>query len=212
MADLLTRRTLMAASTLLIAPCAWAAEPAGGRLSFAAFRNGVRVGDHEIRFSRDGGVVTAVTEIALLIKVGPVPVFRYAHQARETWRDGRFAALETTTVGNGKRERVSARRTPGGVILETHAGRLSAPADAAPLTHWNTAAFEGPLFNPQTGGMLKVRTSRHAGERLPWGAGAATRWAVRGETEIENWYDEAGVWTALRGRLPDKSQMEYRRV
>src|SRR5690606_29334925 len=112
--------------------------------SFAAFRNGVRVGDHEIRFTRDGATVTATTEVALLIRVGPVPVFRYAHSARETWRDGRFAELDSTTVGNGKRERVGARRTPGGVVLETHAGRLAAPADAAPLTHWNTAAFAGP--------------------------------------------------------------------
>jgi hypothetical protein len=210
--SMMTRRSLVAAGALFLAPRAWAATPESGRLHFAAFRNGVRVGDHRISFTRSAGVLTAVTEVSLLIKVGPVPVFRYAHQAREQWRDGRFAELDTTTSSNGKRERVTARRTASGVILETHAGRLTAPANAAPLTHWNTAAFGGPLFHPQTGKSLKVQTTRHAGERLPTGSGAATRWAVRGEADIENWYDDAGVWAALKGRLPDKSVMEYRRV
>ena len=211
----ITRRRLIAAGALWIASAAWAAAPPSGRLSFAAFRNGVQVGEHEIRFTRAGDVLTAVTEVALTIRVGPVPVFRYAHQAREVWQDDRFAELDTTTVSNGKRERVNARRTPDGVVLETHAGRLSAPAGAAPLTHWNTAALDGPLFHPQTGKALRLRASRHPGERLPFGAGtgaAATRWALRGEAEIENWYDAAGVWAALRGRLPDRSLMEYRRV
>ena len=83
----ITRRRLIAAGALWIAPAAWAAAPPTGRLSFAAFRNGVQVGEHEIRFTRTGGVLTALTEVALTIRVGPVPVFRYAHQAREVWQD-----------------------------------------------------------------------------------------------------------------------------
>jgi arylsulfatase A len=37
-------------------------------------------------------------------------------------------------------------------------------------------------------------------------------WALRGEAEIDNWYDKAGVWTGLKGRLEDGSRIEYRRV
>ena len=35
---------------------------------------------------------------------------------------------------------------------------------------------------------------------------------MAGEAQIDNWYDEAGVWTALRGRLDDGSTMDYRRL
>ncbi|HEX6866102.1 MAG TPA: DUF6134 family protein, partial [Caulobacteraceae bacterium] len=81
----------------------------------------------------------------------------------------------------------------------------------APLTHWNPAALDGPLFNPQTGQLLDVRTRRHAGERLPPPQrGPATRWTVRGDAEIDDWYDANGVWAALRGKLPDSSELEYR--
>ncbi|MDO8324352.1 MAG: hypothetical protein Q7T23_15595, partial [Phenylobacterium sp.] len=60
----------------------------------------------------------------------------------------------------------------------------------------------GPLFNPQGGKILKVTVRR----------GGANHWAVRGEAEIDNWYDEAGVWTALKGKLEDGSRIEYRRA
>ena len=41
---------------------------------------------------------------------------------------------------------------------------------------------------------------------------AATRWSLRGESQIDNWYDQGGAWAALRGRLTDGSTMEYRRL
>jgi hypothetical protein len=37
-------------------------------------------------------------------------------------------------------------------------------------------------------------------------------WSVRGEAEIDDTYDESGVWTALRGKLKDGSMIEYRRT
>ena len=37
-------------------------------------------------------------------------------------------------------------------------------------------------------------------------------WSLRGEAEIDNWYDRNGVWTGLNGRLVDGSRIEYRRI
>ena len=66
----------------------------------------------------------------------------------------------------------------------------------------------------ETGRNLKVVASRRPGapaDPVP-GKPPATGWSLRGEAEIDNWYDDAGVWLALRGRLPDKSIMQYRRA
>ena len=41
---------------------------------------------------------------------------------------------------------------------------------------------------------------------------SVSHWTVRGEAEIDDFYDEAGVWTALKGKLEDGSRIEYRRV
>ncbi len=212
----LTRRGLVGAGFGLALPTfATAAVPANGRLSFAVFRNGDRVGEHVMRFSRSGGGIDVSTEAEMVVKLGPVPVFRYTHTATERWRGGDFASLSTQTNSNGKRERVSAEASASGVRIEGPSGQVNAPAGTAPLTHWNTAAFDGPLFNPQLGKLLKVSVSRAGREQVRTAGGAAipaTRWTIRGEAEIDNWYDADGVWAGLSGRLEDGSTLLYRRL
>ena len=197
----LSRRALIVAGLILpVLPAAALAAP--GKLSFAVLRNGAKIGEHLMTFAGDGGDITATTQVAMTVKLGPVPVYRYRHSATERWAAGRFASLETTTDGNGKKQRVSARAGAGGVAIDASAGKLTAPAAAAPLTHWNPKVFGGPLFNPQDGKLLKVRASKVA----------TNQWAIRGETEIDNVYDEAGQWLSLKGKLEDGSRIEYRRL
>lgn len=209
-----TRRFLFAAGSLILLPgraLAAPAPPPGRRLAFAVFRNGARVGDHVMTFTGEAGGVTVSTRVSMTVKLGPVPVYRYAHRAVERWSAGRFASLETTTNGNGKIQSVSARRTDAGVVIEGgKGGRITAPSSALPLTHWNPEALSGPLFNPQEGKMLKL-LARRAGRETVNGA-PATRWSLTGEAQIDNWYDANGAWVALRGKLTDGSIMEYRRV
>ena len=166
-------------------------------------------------FSGAAEDVAVRTEVSLLVKLGPVPVYRYTHRALERWRGGRFSTLETTTNGNGRVQKVSARREGDAVTIDAAGGRIRAPAQASPLTHWKAEALSGPLFNPQEGKLLRLTARRVGAERIKLANGeliAATRWSLRGESQIDNWYDQGGAWAALRGRLPDGSTMEYRRL
>lgn len=197
-----SRRLILVGGLALAVPVPLkAAIPGARKLAFAVFRNGARVGEHHMAFSGDPASPTVTTDVQMLVKLGPVPVYRYIHHAVERWASGAFASLETTTNGNGKLQKVSARRTETGVVIEAGKGRIIGPAGAAPFTHWNPEVFGRPLFNPQEGQMLKVTATRK---------GAV--WSVRGEAEIDDTYDAAGVWTALRGKLKDGSTMEYRRL
>ena len=200
--DLIARRSLLAVGLALIAAPAWPAEPAGRRLGFAVFRNGAHVGEHHMAFAGDAAAPVATTEVEMAVKLGPIVAYRYRHHAVERWTGGRFSSLETTTDANGRAQRVSARRGASGVAIETGKNRLVGPSDASPLTHWNPVAFAGPLFNPQEGKMLKVAATRTS----------ARQWSVRGEAEIDDFYDAEGVWSGLKGRLKDGSTMEYRRL
>lgn len=207
----LSRRTLIgapAALLLLGAVPTVAAERA--RIRFAVFRNGRRIGEHEVAFEGPPEARRAISEVEMTVRLGFVPVFRYAHRAVETWQGERFMALASETTTNGRREEVEARRSAEGLEIRTRAGAWRAPGQAAPLTHWNSAALEGPLFNPQTGRLLQVRTRRVAPGEAPGGTPAAWRWLIRGEADIDDWYAADGAWSALRGRLPDHSLIEYR--
>ncbi len=213
--DTVSRRGVTAMGLLLMVPGPGRAAPTNRRLAFAVFRNGARIGEHQMSLVDQPDGLNVSCDVSMVVKLGPVPVYRYTHRAVERWRAGRFVSLETSTNGGGKRQHVSARRAGGGVMIETDRGQISAPADAVPLTHWNAAVLAGRLFNPQDGNVLAI-TARRAGReavRLADGRGVeAVRWSLRGETQIDDWYDEAGTWVALRGKLPDGSMMEYRRL
>lgn len=218
LSDVLTpsrRHLLIGGLGALAAPAAFAAAPASGRLAFKVYRGRDEVGEHIMRFVRTGGGVSVSTEVEMRVRLGPVPVFRYAHTATERWQGESFTSLTTRTVTNGKVEQVVAEASSSGVAIEGPSGRLSAPASAAPLTHWNTAAFDRPLFNPQLGKLMRIRANRAGRETVELANGQsvqATRWTLRGEAEIDNWYDSAGAWAGLRGKLEDGSTMIYRRL
>ena len=194
------RELLVGGIGLALAPRAGLAAP--GRLTFQVFRNGTRVGEHVIVFGGDEANRTVATDVTMTVKLGPVPVFRYRHTATEHWQNGRFVSLETLTDSNGKVQKTAARTVGSHVQIDGPAGPVRGPADAAPLSHWNQASFGRPLFNPQEGRMLKVRCTQVA----------PGHWSVRGDAEIDDFYDAAGAWAALKGKLEDGSRMEYRRV
>jgi hypothetical protein len=172
------------------------------------------IGAHTVDFEGDDGNLKVATNADFVVKFGPIPVFRYSFQSHETWRDGKFSAFQSEAQTNGRRDEVRAACTGSGVTIQTAHGQThTAPADALPLSHWNRQALRNPLFNPQTGLMLKERVTHQDGERLRLPDGRSiqtTKFTLTGETEITDWYDESGAWVALRGRLKDGSYLEYR--
>jgi hypothetical protein len=179
------------------------ARAAPKNLAFAVFRNGAKIGEHHVSFSGDGPTLVATTDATMAVKIGPVPVFRYHHHALEHRADGAFATLETTTTTNGKHERVAAERTGGGVRVDCTYGKSTFSADSNPLNHWDRDIFSGgPLFNPQTGKILKVHSAKVTPAHV----------TIRGEVEIDDFYDEGGAWQSLTGKLDDGSEVEYHRI
>jgi hypothetical protein len=197
----LPRRALLTAGLILpFAPCLALAAPRS--LTFAVFRNDARIGEHRVVFAGDGEAVTATTEAEMTVKLGPVPIFKYRHHAVETVRAGAFSNLETRTTTNGKLEHVVAERTAAGVDVDGPSGKLVLAANVSPLNHWNQKSFPGPFFNPETGKPMRLQVSR---------AGPG-RWAIRGEVEMDDVYDEAGQWMAAKAKGTDGSTIEYRRI
>jgi len=209
---------LLGVAALAAAP-AWAAPapPAGGRIAFDVYRKGRKIGEHILTFRGGPGALTMEARVQMAVAVGPVTVFRYRHQQTETWTGGRFATLETSTVQNGDRIKVTAERGDAGVRLEggKPAGQRVLTAAALPLTHWNRASLNGPLFNPQDGKMMRLSIASQGAAPVTLADGrqiTANRIALSGETSIEDWYDSAGAWTGLRAKASDGSIIEYRRV
>jgi hypothetical protein len=211
-----TRRLFLAAGALLAAPAPLlAAPPPTRRLVFAVLRNGERIGEHRMTFAGDAASPTVSTEVDMTVKLGGVTVYRYRHTAREVWTEGRFESLESVTDATAGDRKVSARRTPSGVLIRTGRREVLAPAGTSPLTHWNSKVLTGRLFNPQEGDLVRITAAPKGVRPVVLADGRSVEaqvWSLRGEAEIDNWYDRAGVWTGLKGRLKDGSVIEYRRA
>jgi len=193
---------------------AWAQATLKRRIVFDVWRNDQMIGAHSVDIEGDESDLKARTHVDLLVKFGPIPVFRYTFQSHETWRNGKFSSLESHTETNGHGDQIHAVSGASGLTIQTTRGQThTAPADALPLSHWNQHALRNPLFNPQTGAMLKERIARQEGETLRLSDGRSiqtTKVTLVGDTEIIDWYDESGAWVALRGRLKDGSYLDYR--
>ena len=75
----LGRRTVLAAGLCLLGPLRGLAQSAPPRrpVSFEIWRQGHKIGEHSVGFQGDGQEFTVAINAELLVKIGPVPVFRY---------------------------------------------------------------------------------------------------------------------------------------
>jgi Family of unknown function (DUF6134) len=185
-------------------------------LCFNVMRNGGRIGQHSIGFRAEGGILIASISLEIMVRLGPIPLFRYSQKVSETWRDGGFLTFESETDENGKRHRVRATRTAENVIVESSTtGRKVFGPQAIPLTHWNVLCMERPLFNPQDGASVPARVEARGDEVVALADGGkvqATRYSLLTKPVLDNWYDGERVWTALRTSGTDGSTIEYRRA
>lgn len=199
------------------APGVAAAAPASV-VRFQITRNGQPFGHYMVATALRGNVKAVVSDVAMSAKVAGVTVFNYRHHCEEIWRDGQFAEMRSHSVRDNQSDLediITATRVSDGIQVTSKDGLAMLSARAHPFTHWNVQTLKGPLFNPQNGSMLRVTTAALGKDEVTLANGSkmmANHWAVRGETEIEEWYDDSGVWLGLRGKLPDRSILEYRRV
>ena len=215
--DLGRRLWLAGALAALACPApSLAAAPKPGLLRFEIRRAGAVIGRHEVQISSPAAdTLVAAIEAELVVHVGPVPVYRYAHTATETWRGDRFDTLDATTRENGGRRSVVAHAAGQGVTVAVNGRETTLAGRRSPLTHWNAAALAGPLFNAQTGAAMNETATRREGARATLGDGrtvAATEIQLKGAAAMTDWFDGDGLWAGLSLKAPDGSTIEYRRV
>jgi hypothetical protein len=208
------RRTLLAGGAALAAPVSGLAVPPD--LRFDVMRNGSLIGHHTIGFHGEGDSLVANVAVDIVVRIGPIPVFRYTLSVREIWRDGRFLSLESETNDDGKHFHVNAGNSGGQVVVETaKAPRAVLPPETIPLTHWNELCMRRKLFNPQDGVPIDSKVVDHGEEMVALANGhevCATHYALVGKVALDDWYDTDRQWTALRSTGTDGSRIEYRRA
>jgi len=197
------------------ASAAGAPVPDGARLAFSVYREGSEIGAHSLTFARNGDVSTIQVMIDLVVKLGPVPLFRYEHRATEIWTGANFGSVDALTNDDGKRFTVKAQRGANAVSVESsNKGAYEAPATALPSTHWNRRMLDGPFINTQTGELTNSAVTPRGQTSIETASGrkiTVRRFEIAGPPMLETWYDDQMTWAGLQFKARDGSQIVYKR-
>jgi hypothetical protein len=188
--------------------------PDAGVLSFRVLRNDSPIGSHVLTFAPAGNALTVRVAVALKVGIGPITLYRYSHQAEERWRDGVVVSVDAETNDDGTIGRTVIRREAGGYSVEGRGvPRYLAPPEALPATHWNRRMLDGPMINTQMAELMRPVVTRVGAMRVALrdGAAEADHFTLRGDADLDTWYDARPSWVALRFVARDGSVIRYER-
>ena len=214
---MIRRRLLL--SGLAVVPVAAARAalpiPAGDRLAFHIIRNGSTIGEHSVTFSRIGDTLTVAVAADIVIGFGPIAFFRYKHRALVASEGGRVVSIDAVTDHDGSPQRMTARRTERGLVVQgSKAAEYLAPSHTLPGTHWDRAMLDGPFINTEDGRLMRPTVSLVGTERVDVSGGSveAQHYSLRGDVDLDTFYDLTPHWVGLRFTAKDGSEIRYFRA
>jgi len=192
------------------------AVPASGSIGCRVMRKGEDIGLAEYKFERHGDTLAVHIAIDLVVKIGPIAVFRYKHRNLETWQGETLVGLDAQTDDDGTPKFMSAKRGPSGLLVTgSKTEPYTAPANAFGTTYWNIGCVSAPLINTEDGHLMDVHTTPSGESEVPLASGAqvkAKQYDIRGEVRIDLWYEASDAFASMRYYAKDGSVVTYARL
>ena len=186
-------------------------QPSQDRLIFTAYRNGSRLGFHQIGFAEEEGRLTVDIEIAFDVKLAFIPLYRYRHRNREVWEGAQLVSMSTETDDNGTTFKVEVARKGDRLLVKGADGRMELPGDTPTTSYWNEAAMaRGEWLDTQSGRLVRSDVTKKPIElALVEGRDVeATPYDLVGDITCTLWY-AGGRWVKLRFLGEDGSVIDY---
>lgn len=180
--------------------------PRSDKIAFRMLRNGAVIGQHALTFTRNADALVVAVEIDILVKLGPIPVYRYKHRATEKWQQNQLMALTSDTNHDGSQQFVRAIREAAGLVVTgSKAPRYTAPEGVLATTYWNKAMLGSPpgehrVINSEDGRLFDIGVTDLAQEPVKLANGGtqlARHFRTVGQLALDLWYDDTGQWAHL---------------
>ncbi|PIW30466.1 MAG: hypothetical protein COW29_03870 [Rhodobacterales bacterium CG15_BIG_FIL_POST_REV_8_21_14_020_59_13] len=199
---LLTSLVLAAAFVMPASAANREAVPVAGTIQFDVFRGDSLFGTHILRFEENGDELRVTTDVELRVRIGPITVFRYKHDAVEVYDNGHLIHIVSTTLKDGEQLSVNIERH-GDVFVgrgsdeEGNALAVSISASLTPSSHWaGYVAGLDTIINTETGGEMPVTITELGMAYIEVGGRQMETRHIRleGSLTLELWYDTNGEW------------------
>ncbi|WP_420432390.1 DUF6134 family protein [Hyphobacterium sp.] len=178
------------------------AVPTAGTIEFDVYRGNSRFGSHILRFEEIGDRLRVTSDVDLRVRIGPITVFRYEHDATEVYEGDTLLSFEAETLKDGKRlvvalDRAGDRLTGRGTDVDGNPLTVERAAGLILSSHWQGYS-EGTdvILNTETGEEMPVTIREIGVETLSIGGRdvAARHIRVEGSLTLDLWYGPDGEW------------------
>lgn len=126
-----------------------------------------------------------------------------------------MVSIDAVTDHDGIPQRMTARRNERGLEVQgSKAAKYLAPPHTMPATHWDPAMLDGPFINTEDGRLMRPTVSLVGTERVDVTGGSveAQHYALRGDADLDTFYDLTPRWVGLRFTARDGSEIRYFRA
>lgn len=182
------------------------------QLAFNVVRNDTLIGTHVLDFSGAGGDLVVSVSVELVVRFGPIPLYRYTHQAREEWQGGKVMSVEANTTDGGDKFKLIAKRVDSALDVDGANGKYRAPENTLAATHWNKRMLDGPMINTQDGMLMRPGIENLGIQPVALASGEtiqANRYRLSGDARLDTWYDASARWVGILFVGRDGSEIKY---
>ena len=127
--------------------------PESDIVEFDIIRKNKVIGSHKIEFIINDDILLVKTNINIKVKALFIEVYKFAHQATETWLDGNFIKIDAHTDFEDEREYFIKGRDDGDLFIASGMdGKLELNKNILPSNFWNINILkQKEIFDTQNG-------------------------------------------------------------
>jgi hypothetical protein len=203
---------ILTASFLLGKPGWTTGVPEGGVLAFDIMRNGEAIGTHTFRFNKSSDQTEVRIKTNIDFSLLFIPIYKFEHESREVWRNGRLASLESNTNENGTPVKLEVHRDEDSLMVVAKDGNLHVDREIIPASLWNRLVLNRTETLTTVSGNLKTFQVEYVGEESVKVLGQQTtthHFRLTGEFERDLWYDNTDILVGVRFEADDGSTVAY---
>ncbi len=149
---------------------------------FTVLLDGSPIGEHRIVFREDGNLLVVETQINIEVVKLTFTVFRFKHEAKETWDSGRLVSVESKTDNDGTLSNVTGSTVSDGFRLVSEKGPfLATKAIMSSNAIWDSRIVSAKrLIDVQHGSEIGLIAKRLPDEQVdsPSGSVRASRYLL----------------------------------
>lgn len=166
-----------------------------GEYTFAVLRDGDRIGTHRVLFHRDGPRIEIEAATEIEVRFAMIPVYRFEHQRREIWENGRALMVRAKTNQDGDSYDITVQPSGRGYIRTVN-GRVDRFDDLTQvLAFWNIDTLKHRSFFSVIEDKTFDVSFHYLGRERMMLAGQpleVNHYRMVGDENRDLWYDPAG--------------------